>query len=195
MTAISLRSPADRACGGRGVQGRKRQRTPRRHPATYALRAGSRALLAASRSTLASCSQVAAGGDRWLVTAVRGHLGDTPVMRRPGARCSGAVARPSVSRLLDHQLGSSSAVTPWSVCARRRDDGVSVSDRDPYWLTSRSGTQRARARPRLKRSLRAVHESRSRPDAVGACKGVQQEIQNHDQSEEREDDPDPPGRS
>jgi hypothetical protein len=29
------------------------------------------------KPVLASCSQVAAGGDRWLLTAVRGHLGDT----------------------------------------------------------------------------------------------------------------------
>jgi hypothetical protein len=34
--------------------------------------------------------QVAAGGDPWLLTAVRGHLGDTLVMRRPGVR--GAVS-------------------------------------------------------------------------------------------------------
>jgi len=42
---------------------------------TYALRGCSRALLAGSRPALASCSQVAADGDRWLLTAVRGHLG------------------------------------------------------------------------------------------------------------------------
>src|SRR5262249_10657999 len=56
---------------------------------SYALRAGSRALLAGSNPALASGSQVPAGGDRWLLTAVRGHLGDTwrtPVMRRPCAR-------------------------------------------------------------------------------------------------------------
>ena len=46
-------------------------------PMTYALRGCHRALLAGSKSALASCSQVAAGGDRWLLTAVRGHLGDT----------------------------------------------------------------------------------------------------------------------
>src|SRR5215471_8853895 len=46
-------------------------------PMTYALRGCSRALLAGSKLALASCSQVAAGGNRWLLTAVRGHLGDT----------------------------------------------------------------------------------------------------------------------
>jgi hypothetical protein len=46
-------------------------------PMTYALRGCSRALLAASKPALASCSQVAAGGGRWLLIAVRGHLGDT----------------------------------------------------------------------------------------------------------------------
>ena len=51
---------------------------------TYALRAGSRALLAGSNLVPASGSQVAGGGDRWLLTAVRGHLGDTPGARRPG---------------------------------------------------------------------------------------------------------------
>src|SRR5258708_4340497 len=44
---------------------------------TYALRGCSRALLAGSKSALASCSQVAAGGDRWLLMAVRGHLRGT----------------------------------------------------------------------------------------------------------------------
>src|SRR5436309_912533 len=46
-------------------------------PQTYALRGCSRALLAGSKPALASCSQIAAGGDRWLLMAVRGHLGDT----------------------------------------------------------------------------------------------------------------------
>ena len=46
-------------------------------PMTYALRGCSRALLAGSKAALASCSQVAAGGNRWLLMAVRGHLGDT----------------------------------------------------------------------------------------------------------------------
>ncbi len=48
---------------------------------TYALRGCHGALLAGSKPALASCSQVAAGGDHWLVMAVRGHA---PVMRRPG---------------------------------------------------------------------------------------------------------------
>jgi hypothetical protein len=44
---------------------------------TYALRECSRALLAGPRSALASCSQGAAGGGRWLLMAVRGHRGGT----------------------------------------------------------------------------------------------------------------------
>ena len=44
---------------------------------SYTLRAGSRALLAGSNLVSASGSQVAAGGDHWLLTAVRRHLGDT----------------------------------------------------------------------------------------------------------------------
>ena len=51
---------------------------PRHCPASYALRGCSGALLAHSEPAPASCSQVAAGGDRWLLMAVRGHLGDTP---------------------------------------------------------------------------------------------------------------------
>ena len=54
------------------------------HPATYALRACHGALLVGSKPALASISHVAAGGGRWLLMAVRGHLGGTPVMRRPG---------------------------------------------------------------------------------------------------------------
>ena len=46
-------------------------------PMTYALRGCSRALLGDSKFALASCLQVAAGGDRWLLMAVRGHLGGT----------------------------------------------------------------------------------------------------------------------
>jgi hypothetical protein len=44
---------------------------------TYALRGCSRALLAGSKPALVSCSQAAAGGDRWLLMTVRGHVGDT----------------------------------------------------------------------------------------------------------------------
>jgi hypothetical protein len=47
-----------------------------------------------SKHVLASRSQVAAGGDRWLLTAVRGHLGDTSVMRRPVAAVA-SLRRPS----------------------------------------------------------------------------------------------------
>jgi len=42
--------------------------------------------LRGSKPALASCSQPVAGGNRWLLMAVRGHLGGTLVMRRPGAR-------------------------------------------------------------------------------------------------------------
>jgi hypothetical protein len=49
----------------------------------YALRGCSRALLAGLKPVLASCSQVADGGGRWLLITVRGHLGGTPVTRRP----------------------------------------------------------------------------------------------------------------
>jgi hypothetical protein len=52
---------------------------------SYALRECSRALLAGSKAALASCSQVAVGGDRWLLTAGRGHLGGT------GPQCIGRV--------------------------------------------------------------------------------------------------------
>src|ERR1700730_7994752 len=62
----------------------------------YALRGCSRALLAGSKGALASCSQVAAGGDRWLVMAVRGHLGGTLIMRRPRCSVDQRAARPSV---------------------------------------------------------------------------------------------------
>ena len=48
---------------------------------TYALRGCHGALIAGPKRALASSSQVAAGGGRWLLMAVRGHLGDTP---RPG---------------------------------------------------------------------------------------------------------------
>ena len=41
-------------------------------PMTYALRDCSHALLTASKPARASCSQVAAGGDRWLLMAARG---------------------------------------------------------------------------------------------------------------------------
>jgi hypothetical protein len=64
----------------------------RHQPASYALRGCSHALLAGSKPALASGSQVAAGGNRWLLMAVRGHLGGTPAMagqvppgRGPGA--------------------------------------------------------------------------------------------------------------
>src|SRR5215469_16349204 len=52
---------------------------------SYALRECHSALLTGSKAALASCSQGAAGGGRWLLTAVRGHLGDT----RP--KCVGQV--------------------------------------------------------------------------------------------------------
>ena len=67
-------------------------------PMTYALRGCHRALLASSKPGLASCSQVADGGDRWQLMAVRGHIrGHGSVMRRPRSRRDGAVERPSAS--------------------------------------------------------------------------------------------------
>jgi hypothetical protein len=49
----------------------------------------------AQKPALASRSQVAAGGGRWLLTAVRGHLGGTPVMHRPGPARPWSWRRPS----------------------------------------------------------------------------------------------------
>ena len=71
---------------------------------TYALRECSRALLAGSKHALASCPQVVAGGDRWLLMAVRGHLGDTVAVSRRS--CShlrglpGAVTAPCPAQTL-----------------------------------------------------------------------------------------------
>ena len=59
-----------------GRQGH-RHRGPEAARQSYALRGCHGALLAASEPALASCSQVAGGGDRWLLMAVRGHLGGT----------------------------------------------------------------------------------------------------------------------
>ena len=64
---------------------------------TYALQACSRALLRASKPALASCTHVGAGDDRWLMMAVRGHLGGhVSVMRGPGSsmeRCRHTTVR------------------------------------------------------------------------------------------------------
>src|SRR5215472_16282632 len=51
-------------------------------PMTYALRARHTRCSRSSGPPLASGSQVAAGGGRWLLMVVRGHLMGTPVMRR-----------------------------------------------------------------------------------------------------------------
>src|SRR5215469_4202045 len=63
----------------------------------YALRGCSRALRAGSKPALASCSQVAAGGDRWLLMAVWGaSRGHAPVVGRPGSwsgRCRRTTVR------------------------------------------------------------------------------------------------------
>jgi hypothetical protein len=50
-------------------------------PMTYELRGCSRALLAGSKSALASCSQVAAVGDRWLFGDVSGTRASTAQAR------------------------------------------------------------------------------------------------------------------
>ena len=67
-------------------------RLARPGPATYALRACSRALLAWSKPALPSRSRVAAAGGRWLLMAVRGIsgarlscVGQVPPGRGPGA--------------------------------------------------------------------------------------------------------------
>src|SRR5215813_6824984 len=92
---------------------------------TYALRACSHALLAGSNLGPASGSQVAVAGDRWLLMAVRGHLG-TPGKRdflctaggrsRPPGNCS-AVATDTVAV----------AVEPVDVCSDHADGALHVS--------------------------------------------------------------------
>ncbi len=63
-------------------------------PASYALRGCHDVLLAGSNPALASRSRVDAGGDRWLLVAVRGHLGGhAPVARRPGSCWSTAAVQ------------------------------------------------------------------------------------------------------
>ena len=71
-----------------------------------------------------------------------------PGERRPCARRSGAMARPSAARLLDHQLRRSVCAAGRPACAQvSHCAGLSGSDREFPALTSRSdaGTQRARA--------------------------------------------------
>jgi hypothetical protein len=85
---------------------------------SYALRGCHSALLGETKLALASCPQVVAGGDRWLLTAVRGHLGDTrpmcvgpvlggvppsndlPFFRRPGLPVRGSGPSLAVAGLL-----------------------------------------------------------------------------------------------
>jgi hypothetical protein len=73
VTANHRCSPVDRARDGHGLVRGITQ-------VTYALRACSRALLTVAKRALASYSQVAVGGHRWLLTAIRRHLGDTLVV-------------------------------------------------------------------------------------------------------------------
>ena len=87
--------PAE-ACRARSIPRISRDRAAAKSVASYALRGCSPVLLAGPKPALASCSQVAAGGDHWLLMAVRGHLGDTCQMRRPDSGSSGTVSRPSV---------------------------------------------------------------------------------------------------
>jgi hypothetical protein len=68
--------PPDRGCS-RYVAHMWHEHTPWQAAMAYALRTGSRALLARSNLGPASGSQVAVGGNRWLLTVVRGHVGDT----------------------------------------------------------------------------------------------------------------------
>ncbi len=62
----------------------RHHRGPEAARQSYALRACHVRCSRGSKPALASGSQVAAAGNRWLLMAVRGHLGGTPVMRRPG---------------------------------------------------------------------------------------------------------------
>ncbi len=71
----------------------QRRPGPRHHPASYALRGCHDALLTGSIPALASCSQVTADGGRWLVTVVRGHLGDTRLMCVGSLRATPALLR------------------------------------------------------------------------------------------------------
>jgi len=72
--ALTGRSGTQRH-GGSGQPRRLPRWRPgaRHHPVSYALRGCSHALLTGSKPALASCSQVAAGGDRWLLMVARGH--------------------------------------------------------------------------------------------------------------------------
>jgi hypothetical protein len=73
---LLLLSPGRPVASRPGPQGHQ-ARGPEAARQSYALRECHDALLAGSEPALASCSQVAAGGDRWLLMAVRGHLGGT----------------------------------------------------------------------------------------------------------------------
>jgi len=107
---------------------------------SYALRGCSRALLAGSKPAPASCSQVAAGGGRWLLTAVRGtSRGHGSVMRGPGSRrrrrqttfrfsgrtypsCHGSCERNALSPVADGSRWSLLLLSP-SLSTRRRPAG------------------------------------------------------------------------
>lgn len=73
MRATVQPGQAQRVIRGRNQRGTSGTQHARAKPK---LRVCSRALPTGPKPGLASCSQVAAG-DRWLVMAIRGHLGDT----------------------------------------------------------------------------------------------------------------------
>jgi hypothetical protein len=97
-----------------------------------ALRGCHHALIAGSNPARASCSQVAAGGDRWLLMAARGH---GPVMRRPGSQWDGVIERPSAYRKGGRSVPGavvSAAPSPDSG-AGRRHHGKSGTWSDVTW--------------------------------------------------------------
>lgn len=70
---------------------------------SYALRACSRALLASSNPLFPLGSAGAAGGDRGLLMAVRGHVGDTPRLPDPTVLAA-ALALPRAERPADPRI-------------------------------------------------------------------------------------------
>ena len=97
-------------------------------PQTYALRACHLRCPGGVKPALASCSQVAAGGNSWLLTVVRGHLGGTldGDARRP-APVSGGACRVAGHSRRDHarQRPGSPRQTPLRIgCTPSRNRGM-----------------------------------------------------------------------
>ena len=75
------------------------------------------------RDTLASCSQVAAGGDRWLLMAVRGHLGGTrPQCVGRGSPVAQCMLRTTVRFSPCHRRSSHTVATAVTTVATLDDD-------------------------------------------------------------------------